>query len=60
MVTEKGVHVLVVEDAPLDAGQIASFLQKHGIPVAVETDGFAAAGAMRGLRPSASRCRSEC
>jgi len=47
---EKGV-VLVVDDDPLQADQIASFLQKHDISVAVETNGFAAVQAMKRLRP---------
>ena len=50
---EKDV-VLVVDDDPLQAGQIASFLQKHGIPVVVETNGFVAVQAMRRLRPVTS------
>ena len=48
---EKGV-VLVVDDDPLQADQIASFLQEHAIPVAVETNGFAAVQAMKRLRPA--------
>ena len=32
MVIEKGVRVLVVEDAPVDAGQIASFPREKSCP----------------------------
>jgi CheY-like chemotaxis protein len=47
---EKGV-VLVVDDDPFQADQIASFLQKRGVSVTVETNGFAAVQAMKRLRP---------
>ncbi|MCH7540381.1 MAG: response regulator, partial [Proteobacteria bacterium] len=43
--------MLVVDDDPLQADQIASFLQKHDILVAVETNGFAAVQTMKRLRP---------
>ncbi len=41
MVTEKGVHVLVVEDEPLAAGQIARYLAGKGYRASTVGDGLA-------------------
>ena len=41
MVTEKGVHVLVVEDEPLAAGQMARYLEAKGYRASTVGDGLA-------------------
>lgn len=41
MATEKGVHVLVVEDEPLAAGQMARYLEAKGYRASTVGDGLA-------------------
>ena len=44
--------VLVVDDDPIQTGQIAMFLQSQGIDVTTENNGYAAVNSIKRIRPA--------
>lgn len=44
--------VLVVDDDPIQTGQIAMFLQSQGIEVVTENNGYAAVNAIKRIKPA--------
>ena len=44
--------VLVVDDDPIQIGQIAMFLQSQGIDVTTENNGYAAVNSIKRIRPA--------